>query len=77
MLSMLGKKSNRQIFKYFFIFFPEISFDISCKLSPWETICMKYQSLLSVKNIVTLSFAEFKPKSVKIYMPESVGKKMK
>ena len=32
-------------------FFPQkIGFDISCKLSPKETICMKYQSLFSEEN---------------------------
>ena len=34
----------------FFLFFPENSFDISCKLSSLETICMKYQNLFSGKN---------------------------
>ena len=28
----------------------KIAFDTSCKLSPMETICMKYQSLFSGKN---------------------------
>ena len=34
----------------FFLFFPENRFDISCKLSPLETICMKFQNLFSGKN---------------------------
>ena len=34
----------------FVIFFPENRFDISCKLSPMETICMKCQNLFSRKN---------------------------
>ena len=38
----------------FFLFFPYFSqltgFDISCKLSPLETICMKYQIQFSGKN---------------------------
>ena len=33
----------------FFLFFPETGFDISCKLSPVETICMKHQLLFSGK----------------------------
>ena len=46
MLSMLGKA---------------IGLDISCRLSPQETICMKYQSLFSGKNKknINLSSAEF------------------
>ena len=35
--------------------FPEIGFDISCKLSSKETICMKYQSLFSGKNKKNIS----------------------
>ena len=46
----LGKFSRRQmddIFLSFFLyfFFQKIGFDISCKLSPKETICMKCQSI--------------------------------
>ena len=33
-----------------FLFSPENRFDISCKLSPKETICMKCQNLFSGKN---------------------------
>ena len=36
--------------KKFFLKFPENSFDISCKLSPEETVCMKCQSLFSGKK---------------------------
>ena len=36
--------SADNILKYFFLFFPDTRFDISCKLSP---ICMKYQILFS------------------------------
>ena len=39
----LGKFSRRQID----IFSQAIEFDVSCKLSPQETICMKCQSLFS------------------------------
>ena len=41
---------------YFFLFFPEnriwyfMQIDISCKLSPLETVCMKCQILFSGKN---------------------------
>ena len=37
---------NRQeltILFFFFFFFQKIGFDISCKLSSWETICIKCQ----------------------------------
>ena len=34
----------------FFLFFPDTGFDISCKLSPKETICMKCQNLFSGKQ---------------------------
>ena len=33
-----------------FLFFQKTGFDISCKLSPLETICMKCQNLFSRKN---------------------------
>ena len=48
MLSMLGKNFNTQILKY--LFSQKAEFDISCKLSPQETICMKFQILLSGKK---------------------------
>ena len=39
------------VFFFFFLFFPRKQvFDISCKLSPLETICMKCQNLFSGKN---------------------------
>ena len=62
MLSILGKISSRWHLKIFFLFFPENMFDISCKLSPKETICMKCKILFSgknKKNIIYLSSAEF------------------
>ena len=49
MLSMLEKKISRLHFETFF-FSKKIDFGISCKLSPKETICMKCQSLYSMKN---------------------------
>ena len=48
--------SAEDVLKHFFLFSQETGFDISCKLkSPVETICMKYQILLSgkyKKNII-------------------------
>ena len=46
-LSTLGKISADDVLKYFS---QKIDFDISCKLSPMETICRKCQNLLSDKN---------------------------
>ena len=60
MLSMQGKKI-RQHFKIFFLFYPEKRFDISCKLSPKKTVCMKCKSLFpgkNMKNITSLFSAE-------------------
>ena len=37
------------------IYFSEIGFDISCKLSPLVTTCMKCQNLFSEKNEKTIS----------------------
>ena len=39
-----------KILKYFFNFSQKIEYDISCKLSPKETICMKYKIIFSGKN---------------------------
>ena len=47
------------IFFYFVFFFHKIGFDISCKLSPKETICMKYQVLFcggKIKKIFQYSW---------------------
>ena len=63
-LSMLGKNSADDILKFFFFFSnfsQKTDFDISCKLSPEETICMKCQNLFSGKNktnTIALSSAE-------------------
>ena len=57
------------ILKYFSYFSWKIGFDISCKLSPKETICMKCQILFSGKNkkhIINLSFAAFAQGVVKL-----------
>ena len=49
------------IFFFFFLFclfLLEIAFNYSCKVSPYETICMKFQSLFSEKkNIINVSSA--------------------
>ena len=52
MLRMLGKDDILIFFFsiFFFFFFQKISFDMSCKLSPLETVCMKCQSLFSWTN---------------------------
>ena len=59
---MLGKTFSRRHFDFFFYFSQLIGFDISCKLSPEETICMKCQNLFSQKNnknIINMSSTEF------------------
>ena len=67
-LNTLGKNFSRPHFEIFFlIFFQKIGFDTSCKLSPYETVCMKCQSLFSgknKKNIINLSTAEFAQRMV-------------
>ena len=53
----------------FSYFSQETGFDISCKLPPLETICMKYQILFSgkdKKNIVSLSSAELAQRVVMV-----------
>ena len=45
-----------QIGDIFLIFFQKTWFDISCKLSPLEIICMKCESLFSWKNKKNISF---------------------
>ena len=54
----------------FFTYFSQKTvFDISCKLSPKETISVKCESLFSgknKKNIVNLSSAEFARRVVKV-----------
>ena len=44
------KNSADHILKYFSYFSQKIDFDIPCKLSPKETICMGCQNLFSRKN---------------------------
>ena len=45
---------DKLIMVYFSYFYKKIGFDISCKLSPYETICMKC-ILFSVKNKKNIS----------------------
>ena len=44
------KLSRSKIDDSFFLFSQKIGFDISCRLSRKETICMKCQNLFSTKN---------------------------
>ena len=44
------KISAEDCSKQFSYLFKKIGFDISCKLSPEETVCMKCQSLFSGKK---------------------------
>ena len=52
--SMLGKIFSRRYFEIFFLFSQKTDFDISCKLSPMETLCMKCQILFSEKKKCSL-----------------------
>ena len=65
MLSTHAKMfSADDILKCFSYFSQKTGFDISCKLSLIETICMKYQILFygkNKKNIINLSSAELAP----------------
>ena len=60
---VLGKISSDNILQCFILIFSQKTrFDILCKLSPLETICMKCQILFSgknKKNVMNLLFAEF------------------
>ena len=51
MHSTLGKIFSRRILQYFSLLPQKTRFDISCNLSPEETICMKCQVRFSGKNI--------------------------
>ena len=64
------KFSADDILKYFSYFLQKKGFDISCKLSPVETICMKCQILFSGKNkktVTNLLSAEIAQRVVKQY----------
>ena len=68
-LCILGNNFSRRQFEHFFLFFLENRFDISCKLSPMETICMKSQILFSgkIKKIMINSLsAELARRGVKV-----------
>ena len=54
-LALWVKFSADNILKYFSHFSQEARFDILCKLSPMETICMKSQILFSGKNKKNIS----------------------
>ena len=45
MLTMLGKISSKQHIEVFFLFSQKTGFDIPCKLSLLETICMQIVSI--------------------------------
>ena len=49
-ISTLGKISADDILKYLLYFSQKTGFDMSCKLSPMETICMKFRILFSGEN---------------------------
>ena len=79
-LSILSKIFGRRHFEIYFLYFlylkyisyfsQKTGFDISCKLSPKETICMKCQILFSGKNKknINLSSAENSQRVVKVNM---------
>ena len=48
--STVDKNFSRRHLEYFSFFSQKTGFDISCKLSPLETICMKCQILFPGKN---------------------------
>ena len=63
-LALWVKFAADDILKYFSYFSQKTGFDISCTLSPKETICMKCQILFSMK----LSSAENAQRVVKVKM---------
>ena len=66
MLSMLGKDFSRQPFEIILIFFPEIGFEISCKLSPCLGDNLQETSRKNKKNIINLFFDQLAHRLVKI-----------
>ena len=61
MYSMLGKFfSADDIVKYFSYGYQKTGFDISCKLTPKEIICIKHQSLFSGENKKYISLTSAK-----------------
>ena len=68
-LALWVKFSADDILKYFSYFSQKTGFDISCKLSPYETICMKCSTLFSgknKKNIINLPSTENAHRVVKV-----------
>ena len=67
-MSRLGELTadSKRVFIYFY---QETGLDISCKLSPLETICMKCQNLFSGENISICCLLKILPRvlSVKLY----------
>ena len=77
-LSMQGKIAAGDILKYFSYFSMKKGFDISCKLSPLETICLKCRILFSgknEKNVINLSSSESAHSMVSVNFPliETLG----
>ena len=76
MLSMMTKKSADDILKkfcYYYYFPGNIGSDVSCKLSPLEAVRLKCQNPVfwgKMKNIISLSSAEFAKRVVRIYVCE-------
>ena len=58
----------KDILKYFSYFSQKTGFEISCKLSPLETICMNCQILFPQKNKKNINFlsAEFAQREVMV-----------
>ena len=50
MLGIIFSRQTIEIFFFFFFFWQKTGFDIACKFSPMETICMKCQILSAGKN---------------------------
>ena len=68
-MALWVKFSADNILKHFSNFSQNTGFDISCKLSLMETICMKCQILFSEKNkknIINLSSAELAKRVVMV-----------
>ena len=63
-LSTPGKITSENFFLMHIC--PKIRFDISCKLSPMKTFCMKCQIQFSWKNMIKLSSAELAHRAVKV-----------
>ena len=53
--TLLANSADDKLVIFFLLIYQKTDFDISCKLSPLETICMKYQNLFSGKNKKNIS----------------------